>query len=266
MDKKQKNAKVNRILYVSMVVVLCALAVVVAITSGVMRARRDAALTTAPDETSAPPSETKTSGTTAAPTGTKAPDTTADKPTGLNPEKNSSPETTGKDVVTPGDGNYNETEPPKPTLPTFTVPVRGSVSKGHDKDTAVYSLTMDDWRVHLGVDIACGEGDTVTAAADGTVSQVWKDPLMGACVSIAHDGAGVSIYKNLDPDIPESISVGKTVKAGEAIGKVGESALIEIAEEPHLHFELTVNGIHVDPMDYFSKESVSTSLTVLTDE
>lgn len=273
MDNKQNKTKVNRILYVSLVLILCAMAIIIAITSSVNRARRDAASTTAPDMTSSSPSFTSSPGTTSAPQITRGPDTTAEMPTGLTPSSgdssektNDSDDTRGDDPVTPGDGNYNVTEPAKPTLPTFSVPVAGSISKGHDKDTAVYSITMDDWRVHLGVDIACREGDTVRAAADGTISQVWKDPLMGTCVSISHDGAGVSVYKNLAPELPESVTVGAKVKSGEAIGKVGESALLEVAEEPHLHFELSVNGVPVDPMDYFAPESVSTSLDLSRDE
>ena len=41
------------------------------------------------------------------------------------------------------------------------------------------------------------------------------------------------------------------------MGCVGDSAMIEIAEEPHLHMEMTVKGIQVDPLEYFSKEVLS---------
>lgn len=273
MDNKQNKTKVNRILYVSLVLILCAMAIVIAITSSVNRARRGSASTASPDVTSSLPALTASPGTTSAPAATRGPDTTAEMPTGLTPHSDASSEKTndkndarGDDPVTPGDGNYNVTEPAKPTLPTFSVPVAGVVSKGHDKDAAVYSITMDDWRVHLGVDIACREGDTVKASADGTVSQIINDPLMGTCVSVSHDGGGVSVYKNLDPELPESVTVGKKVSSGQAIGKVGESALLEIAEEPHLHFELSVNGVPVDPMDYFAPESVETLLSVVSDE
>ena len=84
---------------------------------------------------------------------------------------------------------------------------------------------------------------------------------MGRCISLSHEGAGLTVYKNLDPDIPENITVGAKVSAGECIGLVGESAIIEIADEPHLHLEMTVDGIHVDPMEYFSKASIATSLS-----
>ncbi len=256
MDNKQTKARVNRILYVSMVLLLCALAIVIAVTSSVNRARREQAETTSGNDTTLSPT------TTRAPETRPRPDTTASKPTGLDaPDTTGLPDTTGPSVVTPGDGNFENTDLPTPTLPTFYAPVKGTVAKAHDKDTAVYSATMDDWRVHLGVDIACNENDKVGAAADGTVSQIWTDPLMGRCISLSHNGGALTIYKNLDPEIPESLTVGSAVKAGECIGLVGDSAIVEIADEPHLHFEMTVDGIHVDPMEYFSPSSIATSLS-----
>ena len=41
------------------------------------------------------------------------------------------------------------------------------------------------------------------------------------------------------------------IKEGEVIGGVGESILVECAEEPHLHFEVMSGGEYVDPMSYF---------------
>lgn len=255
MDNKQTKAKLNRVLYVSAMLVLCAVAIVIAITSSVNRARRESYESTLPDGTTAAPSTTDT------PTTRPAPESTKDKPTGLDtPETTAPPETTGTGIIGPGDGNY-EDDKPTSALPTFYVPVKGTVSQNHDDTTAVYSVTMGDYRVHLGVDIACNISDEVGAAAAGTVSQVWDDPLMGKCVSISHAGGALSVYKNLAPDLAAGIEVGKTVSAGQTIGLVGESAIIEIAEEPHLHFEMTVNGTHVDPLDYFDPASVTTSLS-----
>ena len=54
------------------------------------------------------------------------------------------------------------------------------------------------------------------------------------------------------------VEQGKTLKNGQQIGKVGESAMAELADEPHLHIEMTVNGIAVDPADYLSKAAKDT--------
>lgn len=143
-------------------------------------------------------------------------------------------------------------------LPTFSLPVSGSLLKGHDAATQVFSNTMKDYRVHLGVDIATEQNAAVCAAADGTVSQIWEDAMMGYCVAVVHGGDACTIYKNLAETLPEGIEEGAEVKLGQAIGYVGESAMIEIAEEPHLHFEMTVGGIAVDPLEYFEEDAVAT--------
>jgi murein DD-endopeptidase MepM/ murein hydrolase activator NlpD len=131
----------------------------------------------------------------------------------------------------------------------------GAIAKGHDATIQVWSDTMGDYRVHLGVDIATEDGAPVFAVADGVVAKVWDDALMGRCVAIAHDDEIFTFYKNLDPVLSAGIEVDSTVKCGQQIGKVGESAIAELADEPHLHIEMTVNGLAVDPRDYFSAEA-----------
>jgi murein DD-endopeptidase MepM/ murein hydrolase activator NlpD len=58
--------------------------------------------------------------------------------------------------------------------------------------------------------------------------------------------------------LPEGIEAGCTVKAGDKIGYVGDTAMAELADESHLHFEMTVGGIQVDPLDYFGEDAVAT--------
>lgn len=147
-----------------------------------------------------------------------------------------------------------------PEKTEFLSPIAGTVSRRHDTDTLVFSSTMGDWRVHTGMDITAKLGDTVSASADGVVKDVWDDALMGKCVSISHAGNVVTVYKNLGETLAEGIAAGKSVKAGAPIGTVGESALCEMADEPHLHFEMTVNGSAVDPLSYLSEASRATSL------
>ena len=57
-------------------------------------------------------------------------------------------------------------------------------------------------------------------------------------------------------NLPEGIAAGATVKQGDEIGRVGDTAVVEMADEPHLHFEVTVKGISADPLDFFSKTDV----------
>lgn len=78
--------------------------------------------------------------------------------------------------------------------------------------------------------------------------------MMGTCMTVVHSGSAVSTYKGLNPTLPEGIAPGATVTGGQVIAAVGNSALLEIAEEPHLHFELTVAGENVDPCLHVSFE------------
>ena len=164
----------------------------------------------------------------------------------------------GKEEVTLPTYNGGETqsvnaEPEEPEA-LLSLPVSGQVFKGHDTTLQVYSNTMGDYRVHLGIDVATAPEAPVCAAADGTVEKVWEDAMMGTCVAISHKDDTVSIYKNLSKTLAEGIAAGKTVKQGQQLGIVGDTAVVEMADEPHLHFELTVNGLSVDPMDYFSRK------------
>ena len=144
---------------------------------------------------------------------------------------------------------------------TFTSPLIGNVVKSHSTDAPVFSDTLGEWRIHTGIDISADEGATVYAAAAGTVTGVYKDPLLGKTVEITHEGGIVSCYSNLDSAV--SVQVGDTVTAASAIGKVGDTSLTELADEAHLHFEMKVNGVSVNPLDYISEESKSASLGVV---
>ncbi len=143
-------------------------------------------------------------------------------------------------------------------LPSFSLPVSGKLLNVHDSELQVFSPTMNDYRVHLGVDIITSEGAPVYAAADGTVMQIWEDVRMGQCIAVKHNGDAVSIYKNVSAELPKGIIEGAKVKAGQQIATVGATAMVEIADEPHLHFEMTVGGLAVDPLEYFSSKDVET--------
>ena len=139
--------------------------------------------------------------------------------------------------------------------PQYYLPAQGAVFKSYSMDLPVFSLTMNDYRAHTGVDISAEIGSAVVSMADGRISNVWSDPLMGMCISVDHGEGLVSHYKNLASELPEGIAIGSEVKAGQLIASVGDSSLVELAETDHLHFELTKNGAHLDPMEYLNKQA-----------
>ncbi len=142
-------------------------------------------------------------------------------------------------------------------VPSFVLPVSGALSKKHDPTTQVFSNTMNDYRVHLGLDIITSAAAPVYAAADGKIDKIWEDTLMGYCIAIKHKGNCYTIYKNLTETLPEGISEGVSVRSGQLIASVGESAMVEVAEEPHLHFEMTVSDLGVDPLEYFDEKALA---------
>ncbi len=143
---------------------------------------------------------------------------------------------------------------------SFIAPVSaGNVIGKWSADIPVFSNTMEDYRVHLGIDIEADAGTPVYAAADGTVTTVEFDPMMGQTVIITHADGYKSVYRNMQTAIPQGIEVGKEVKAGDTIGAVGDTALIEISEEPHLHFEIYKDDICEDPLSHIALKSVDAS-------
>ena len=141
------------------------------------------------------------------------------------------------------------------TLPQFSMPVNGEIGIDFSDSIPVFSQTMNDYRTHEGIDIMANLGTEVVAVADGVVTNVWNDPFMGTCVSIEHTGNAISVYKNLDPEVKDGIIIGASIKSGDVIGAVGESAMNELAEEPHLHYELKINGKCVDPKEHLKAPS-----------
>ncbi len=150
-----------------------------------------------------------------------------------------------------------ETQPVSGEIEEFelSLPAAGVIAKGHDATIQVWSETMGDYRVHLGIDIATEEKAPVLASAAGTVEKIWDDALMGRCVAISHGDDIYTFYKNLDSSLEAGIEEGAEIKCGQKIGEVGNTAIAELADEPHLHIEMTVGGLAVDPRDYFSAEA-----------
>lgn len=217
--KKLKHIRVNRAVYLSAIIVLLSISVVLIITAVNNRANKPSVNTT-----------------------TLPPVTEVPKPQETTPP----PQTNENDKPTQGN-----------TIPEFALPVGGVLSQKHSVDTQVFSPTLNEYRVHLGIDIATEEAAPVFAMAPGTVAQIWEDPMMGWSLAISHTGDAVTVYKNLSKQFAEGITVGAEVEAGQLLGSVGDTAMIEIAEEPHLHMEMTVKGLQVDPLEYFSKEVLS---------
>ena len=108
---------------------------------------------------------------------------------------------------------------------SFIAPVAGEISKDFANDTLIYSNTLEEWTTHLGIDIKAEKTSIVVANGYKT------------------------IYSNLLTT--EFVQIGENVEKGQTIATVGDTASFEILDEPHLHFEMYINGEAVNPTLYF---------------
>ena len=155
-------------------------------------------------------------------------------------------EEAGKAVSDEPYSSSEETESTKvpSTSVVFTMPVQGEIIKGYSEKVLQYSATLGDMRIHTGLDIACEEGTSVSAAGNGKVTTVDESSTLGTVVTIEHDGGITTKYASLK-DV--KLKAGDTVSAGDIIGTV-TAVPSECADQSHLHFEAYKNGHPADPL------------------
>lgn len=130
----------------------------------------------------------------------------------------------------------------------FSKPVEGEIIKEFAKDTLIYSNTLNEWTTHLGIDIKADKTTVVKAAEAGTVKYIKNDPRYGLTIVIEHIDGYSTIYANLLTT--EFVVEGEKVEKGQTIGTVGNTAVFEIADESHLHFEILKDNVQLDPSSY----------------
>ncbi|MBP3463926.1 MAG: peptidoglycan DD-metalloendopeptidase family protein [Clostridia bacterium] len=133
----------------------------------------------------------------------------------------------------------------------FIVPLEGEIYKDYSDSSLVYSETLEEWTVHLGIDIKAEKGTPVIASEEGTVESIKNDPRYGLTIIIAHSDGFKTIYSNLQT--AEFVQEGQEVEKGKTIGSVGQSSSFEISDDPHLHFEMTKDGNKINPSLYWKK-------------
>ena len=144
-----------------------------------------------------------------------------------------------------------ETTPPKSAKPAAVWPVEGQTVMEYAVEALAYNQTTRDWRTHDGVDIAAQAGTAVCAAADGEVYSVYEDETMGMTVVLIHDGGYSTRYASLSENV--TVSAGDKVEAGQTIGYVGASALLESGIGDHVHFAVSCSGESVDPLKFLEQ-------------
>ncbi len=104
-------------------------------------------------------------------------------------------------------------------------------------------------RIHEGFDIAAACGTPLVAVRDGRVRAVGYDPVLYGNFALIHGEGERRSYFYAHMPRPAPVRKGKRVFEGERIGSVGETGNAA-GTGCHLHFEIHVDGLPVDPLPY----------------
>ena len=127
------------------------------------------------------------------------------------------------------------------------------------KEKPAYIMPVEDYeftsafgprwgRVHEGIDLAVSSGSIVSAAADGVVIQSGWNGGYGISIYVDHGNGIITRYGHLSQAYAQ---VGRQVKQGETIGLSGNTGN---STGPHLHFEIRIGDVAVDPTNYVDIE------------
>ena len=108
---------------------------------------------------------------------------------------------------------------------------------------------------HKGVDLAAPTGTPIYATADGIVGRADWFSSYGLFISIDHGAELETRYAHMSK---LAVSAGETVKKGDIIGYVGSTGR---STGPHLHYEVRVDGLAVDPIPYMVETQAQLALS-----
>jgi murein DD-endopeptidase MepM/ murein hydrolase activator NlpD len=126
------------------------------------------------------------------------------------------------------------------SMPTIW-PVDGFISSGFGMRSSNFSGRGE---FHKGLDIRARPGTPIIAPAKGTVAMAGGDGAYGLSVEIQHSRAITTKYAHM---ARIAVREGQQLKRGDIIGFVGSTGR---STGPHLHYEVKLNGVQVNPMRY----------------
>ncbi len=124
---------------------------------------------------------------------------------------------------------------------TFIMPTSGRLTSGYGN--RIHPITRRS-SFHTGIDLANSSGTSVNASRNGVVTFAGYQGTYGNFIIVRHSDGSESAYAHLSSIL---VSVGQSVTQGEQIGKMGSTGR---STGSHLHFEIRINGSHVDPYSY----------------
>ncbi len=127
----------------------------------------------------------------------------------------------------------------------YIMPLSGEIMNPYSNGELVKSKTLNEWRTHDGVDIKAAEGTPVKSCFDGTVANVSNDGKWGVMVEVEYPEC-TAYFCGLADTV--KVKKGQEVKLGDVIGEVGNTSLVENADESHLHLAMKKDNKWIDPM------------------
>jgi len=124
----------------------------------------------------------------------------------------------------------------------FDPPSRGVITSSYGLLRSYNFGPVDEY--HTGLDFAGEVGDPILAPNAGVVAWVGQTRRRGNGLVIDHGGGVFSGYYHMSEAF---LSVGAVVKTGDFIGRIGATGL---ATGPHLHWEMIVHAVTVDPVQW----------------
>ncbi|KRD36797.1 hypothetical protein ASE27_10095 [Oerskovia sp. Root918] len=116
-------------------------------------------------------------------------------------------------------------------------------------------------RNHLGVDLRAGTlGVTsdIYAATAGTVRRIYKTPLNAWVLELDHGSKVWTRYAHMQR-VGIAVAVGAKVVGGQRVAAASNSG----APTVHLHFEVLINGVQVDPVSYLRARGIDLTTTTV---
>lgn len=123
-----------------------------------------------------------------------------------------------------------------------------TVLKDYNSGELQYNDTLKQWEIHKAIDLVSDTSNQVHSIASGTVTNIYKNYLEGTVIEISHTDGFVSVYKSLSDDV--KVKLGDAVKQGSLLGSTATSMSREANSGNHLHFEMYLNNIAINPNDY----------------
>ncbi len=134
---------------------------------------------------------------------------------------------------------------------SLALPIIGDVLLDYSMDKAVYHTTMQQYRYNPSLVVAATEGQDITAAADGIVSDVYYDSQTGNTIRFDLGNGYMLTYGQLDSI---ALNPGDRVSAGDIVGKVAKPTIYYTEEGTNIYYKLTKDGKPVDPLHRSSDE------------